>query len=730
VAGNQPNDHALIKENLNACKVGKKTVSAQQYVLLPLWSIGSQDPHNTDDDVSFDVKENEHDVHVSLSGSDKTDNKKHDDKAKRDDKGKSPIDSPTRVWDLRAEFKEFSSNSTNRVNVVNAPVTAAGPNSTNSTNSFNTASPSVNDISPNFGIARKSSFVDPSKYPNDPNMPELEDIVYLDYEKDVGAEADLSNFETHIRVSPIPTTRVWVLVDLPKGKRAIGSKWVFRNKKDERGIVIRNKARLVAQGHTQEEGIDYDEVFDLVARIEAIRLFLAYASLMGLMVYQMNVKSAFLYETIKEEVYICQPPGFKDPDYPDKTLFIKKQKGDILIVQVYVDDIIFGSTNKELCKAFEKLIKDKFQMSFMGELTFFLGLKVKRNDDEIFISQDKYIAEILRKFGFTDVKSASTLIDTDKPLLKDPDGEDVDVHIYRSMIGSLMYLTSSRPDSMFAVCACTRLQVTPKVSHFHAVKRIFSDYAGASLDRKSTTGGCQFLEYDQSTSMDCPIFLNDNEDHPVQNKESSENSPEENVVSKTNQEPPQDSNMHQLIEECSIEFLEEQKQNMEKTMLDLIKLFAPILSTKEPKNSLSMGYEHLSITPETESDEVTKSNAKNLLPIPSECEVTSEDKKECDELVCNTFSDFKIVDDISVYDDDFEDIEYVEASLPDPEIDNSSISRPPPEPPDDNFDLEPEVISAVMEVIDELDEHFNPRGEIFVSIKIGDDDYFPFMFVI
>nr|GFB99911.1 putative ribonuclease H-like domain-containing protein [Tanacetum cinerariifolium] len=173
------------------------------------------------------------------------------------------------------------------------------------------------------------------------------------------------------------------------------------------------------------------------------------------------------------EVYVCQPSGFEDPDYPDKvykvvkalyrlhqdprawyetlanyllengfkkgkinqTLFIKKQKGNILMVQVYVDDIIFGSTNKDLCKAFEKLMKDKFQMSSMGKLTFFLGLQVKQKQDGIFISQDKYVVEILRKFGLTDKKSASTPIDIDKPLLKDPDCEDVDVHTYRSMIG-------------------------------------------------------------------------------------------------------------------------------------------------------------------------------------------------------------------------------------------------------------------------------------------------------
>ncbi|GKA65201.1 putative ribonuclease H-like domain-containing protein [Tanacetum coccineum] len=191
---------------------------------------------------------------------------------------------------------------------------------------------------------------------------------------------------------------VWTLVDLPNGKRPIGTKWVFRNKKDERGIVIKNKARLVAQGYTQEEGIDYDEVFAPVARIKAIRLFLAYASFKDFVVYQMDVKSAFLYGKIEEEVYVCQPLGFEDPDFPDKvykvekalyglhqapkawyetlstylldngfqrgkidkTLFIRRDKGDILLVQVYVDDIIFGSTKKSLCTEFEKMMHKKF----------------------------------------------------------------------------------------------------------------------------------------------------------------------------------------------------------------------------------------------------------------------------------------------------------------------------------------------------------------------------------
>nr|GEV72486.1 ribonuclease H-like domain-containing protein [Tanacetum cinerariifolium] len=210
-----------------------------------------------------------------------------------------------------------------------------------------------------------------------------------------------------------------------------------QNKKDKRGIVIRNKARLVAQRHIQEEGIDYEEVFAPVARIEAIQVFLAYASFMGFTVYQMDVKSAFLYGTIDEEVYVMQPLGFQDLVFPDR-----------------------------LCKEFEAFMHDKFQMSAMGELNLFLGLQVLQKKDGISLSQDKYVGDILKKFGYSEV---------------------------RSMIGSLMYLTASRPDIMFVVCACARHQVTPKECHLHAVKRIFSDYGGATQDRKSTTGGCSFL---------------------------------------------------------------------------------------------------------------------------------------------------------------------------------------------------------------------------------------------
>ncbi|GJW59219.1 putative ribonuclease H-like domain-containing protein [Tanacetum coccineum] len=273
--------------------------------------------------------------------------------------------------------------------------------------------------------------------------------------------------------------------------------------------------------------------------------------------YQMDVKSAFLYGNITEEVYVKQPPGFEDPAHPnkvyrvvkalyglhqaprawyerlstfllkhgyrrgaiDKTLFIKKDRRDIMLVQVYVDDIIFGSTKSSMVKDFEELMQKEFKMSSMGELTFFLGLQVKQTSAGIFLSQDKYVKDILNKFDFRTIKPASTLIEAHKSLGKDEEGEDVDVHLYRSMIGCLMYLTASRPDIMFAVCLCARFQVTPKVSHLHAVKRIFrylkhqpklglwypkdspfhleafsdSDYAGDNHDRRSTSGGCQYL---------------------------------------------------------------------------------------------------------------------------------------------------------------------------------------------------------------------------------------------
>ncbi|GKD20266.1 putative ribonuclease H-like domain-containing protein [Tanacetum coccineum] len=251
------------------------------------------------------------------------------------------------------------------------------------------------------------------------------------------------------------------------GVRPIGTKWVLKNKRDERGIVIRNKARLVAQGHTQKEGINYEEVFSPVARIEAIRLFLDYASYMG---FTFPDK---VYKVVKAMYGLHQAPR-----------------------------AWYGTLSKYL-------LDNGFQR----------GLQVLQKKDGIFLSQDKYVVDILKEFGYSDIRPANTPIDKENPWGKDRTGKDVELHLYRSMIGSLMYLTASRPDIMFAVCACARRQVTTKECHLHAVKRIFrylkghpklglwhpkespfdlvaysdSDYGGANQVRKSTIGGCQFL---------------------------------------------------------------------------------------------------------------------------------------------------------------------------------------------------------------------------------------------
>ncbi|GJS74699.1 putative ribonuclease H-like domain-containing protein [Tanacetum coccineum] len=427
VAGNQTNGNASTKENIDASLDEKKIVPDQKYILQPLV---------TSDLLLSKSSKDSPDAGFKPSGEEE----KIDSEHQENEDSEVPNTKELRI----NQEQDANVNSTNNINTISLTVNAADIEN--------------NDVDENivYGCI------------DDPNMPNFEKIVYSDDDEEVGAEADMNNLATAMPVSHIPTTRVhkdhpleqiigdiqlapqtrrmtknviehdlswieamqdellqfklqkvWTLVDLPYGKRAIGTKWVYKNKKDDRGIMVRNKARLVAQGYTQEEGIDYDEVFAPVARIEAIRLFLAYASFMGFIVYQMDVKSAFLYGTIEEEVYVCQPPGFEDPQFPDKvykvekalyglhqaprawyetlstyllangfrrgtidkTLFIKKDKGDILLVQVYVDDIIFGSTKKSLCVEFEQMMHKRFQMSSMGELTFFLGLQVQQKKD-------------------------------------------------------------------------------------------------------------------------------------------------------------------------------------------------------------------------------------------------------------------------------------------------------------------------------------------------------------
>ncbi|GJT53063.1 putative ribonuclease H-like domain-containing protein [Tanacetum coccineum] len=406
-AGNQTNGIAGTRDNIVASQAEKKIEPEQDYILIPIYI--------TDPLISQGPKDSEEDARMKPTEVDESE--------ASDKYGKDEQDSRSEFERLLQQEKQTEHpNSTNSINTISTPVNVLN----------------VSPMDDNTGIFAGA---------------------YDD--EDVGGQANLNNFET--------TMNVWTLVDLPNGKRAIRTKWVFRNKKDERGIVVRNKARLVAQGYTQEEDINYDKVFAPIARIEASRLFLAYASYMGFIVYQMDVKSAFLYETIKEEVYVCQPPGFEDPYFLDKVYKVEKS--------------LYGL--HQAPRAWYETLS-----TYLLENGFRRGPLIRHYSSRRTRVTSYDAQEIPDEF----YRGAYLLL--------------------RSMIGSLMYLTASRPDITFAIYACARFQVTPKTSNFHAMKRIFrylkghpklglwyprdspfdleafsdSDYASTSLDRKSTTG--------------------------------------------------------------------------------------------------------------------------------------------------------------------------------------------------------------------------------------------------
>ncbi|GJX24496.1 putative ribonuclease H-like domain-containing protein [Tanacetum coccineum] len=525
-AGQQEANHnAGTEDIIDAGDSEKEDESAQDCFVLPIWSSYSSTitPDLKTDEKREGPREEEQ---VFL---DELERLKRQEKEANEEAEALRKEFAQETENLVIQAGAAKASSTNIFSTVSTPAKAS------STNLVNTVSIPVSTASPHEGLSLSDPTnpeQDDSEIPplEDIYQNSTDGIFTNSSYDDEGAVADFTNLETVVNVSPIPTSRIisshpsalilgdptsavqtrskvnkssgaqkqrrnnhkdfqhclfacFLSQNEPKkiSKALEDESWVdamqeellqfkiqkvYRNKKDERGVVVRNKARLVAQGHRQEEGIDYDEVFAPVARIEAIRIFLAFASYMGFIVYQMDVKSTFLYGKIDEEVYVSQPLGFLDPKYPQKVykvvkalyglhqapraliFFIKKDKHDIILVQVYVDDIIFGSTKKSWCDEFEALMKSRFQMSSIGELTFFLGLQVKQKAD---VHNETQIAL----------------------LVKDEEANDVDVHIYRSMIGSLMYLTASRPDIMFAVCACSRFQVTPKTSHLSVVKRIF-----------------------------------------------------------------------------------------------------------------------------------------------------------------------------------------------------------------------------------------------------------------
>ena len=304
--------------------------------------------------------------------------------------------------------------------------------------------------------------------------------------------------------------KVWRLIPTPPDASVVGLKWVFRNKMDKEGNVITNKARLVVKGYCQEEGIDYEETFAPVARLESVRIFLAYAAHKNFEVFQMDIKCALLNGELEETVYVEQPPGFVNEKYPnhcyildkavyglkqaprawyetltkflkmskfkqgsvDPTFFRKKEGNHLMIVQIYVDDIIFGSTNPSLTAEFRKLMETKFEMSSMGPINFFLGLNIRQGPEGIFINQEAYTKTLLAKFGMMGDSKVKVPMAFGTKLTPSLDKPAVDITLYRQMIGSLMYLTASRPDIMFSVCYCARFQANPREPHLLAVKNI------------------------------------------------------------------------------------------------------------------------------------------------------------------------------------------------------------------------------------------------------------------
>nr|GEX44553.1 putative ribonuclease H-like domain-containing protein [Tanacetum cinerariifolium] len=413
-AGNQTNFGAGFQDNFDAKKAGEEV--DQSYMLFLVWFVGFTNPQNNAEDVAFEGKEQDFDV------------KKLESKV---------ILSPS------SKFEDCSENSSNEVNAASSIVLTVGQNSLNSTNTFSAASPSNDAVSPKYG---KTFDIDASQLPDDSDMPELDDIIYSDDEDVVGIEADFNNLESSIPVSHIPTTRIH--------KHHLVSQII-----DD--LSSTTQTRSMTRAVKDQGGLS-----QMFARIEAIRLFLAYVSFMGFMVYQMDVKSAFLYRTIKEEVYVCQPPGFEDPNHPDK---------------VYkVVNALYG-LHQAPRAWYETLATYLLENGFQ---------RCKAKKDGIFISQDKYVAEILRKFRLTKGKLASTPIDTEKPLLKDPDCEDVDVHTYSSGNISLLAVGKYSGSGNFITGSGNDLS-------------IFSQQSSPKLD---TSSSIKFLESNALSGKDASII--------------------------------------------------------------------------------------------------------------------------------------------------------------------------------------------------------------------------------
>ncbi|KAL4020424.1 hypothetical protein IC575_019200 [Cucumis melo] len=359
-------------------------------------------------------------------------------------------------------------------------------------------------------------------------------------------------------IKAIKKNDTWELSTLPNGKKAVGVKWVFKIKRNEKGEVKRYKARLVAKRYSQRKGIDYDEVFAPVARLETIRLLIALAAQNNWKIFQMDVKSAFLNGYLEEEVYLEQPPGYSVKDQEDKVLKLKKAlyglkqaprmwnsrinkyfldngylrcpyehslyikvngHGDILVVCLYVDDLIFTGNCASMFEDLKKAMTQEFEMTDIVLMSYYLGIEVKQSEEGIFISQERYTRDILEKFNMMNSKSVATPIETGTKLSKHEEGDDVDPSYFKSLVGSLRYLTCTRPDILFSVGLVSRFMESPTTTHLKVAKRILrylrgtldyglfyssskefklegycdSDWAGDTNDRKSTSGYVFFI---------------------------------------------------------------------------------------------------------------------------------------------------------------------------------------------------------------------------------------------
>eukprot|EP00253_Pinus_taeda_P004823 PITA_04823 len=310
----------------------------------------------------------------------------------------------------------------------------------------------------------------------------------------------------------IEKNNTWELVPRPKDKNVIGTKWIFKNKLNENGEIVRNKARLVCKGYAQQEGIDFEETFAPIARLEAIRMFLALSSFQKFKVFQMDVKSTFLNGDLEEELYIEQPDGFILGNDPKLVCRLKKALYGLKQAPRACNEEAMGQN-------FALVMQKEFEMSLIGELTYFLGLQIHQNEGGIFLSQTKYLKQILKKYGMEDLKPVCTPMVTGCSLSTNDDSAAVHQPTYRSMIGSLLYLIGTRPDIMHVVGIVGRFQANPKETHLQAVKRIFKylqgtqdyglwyprdtdltlhaytdeDWAGSVDDRKNTSGGAFFM---------------------------------------------------------------------------------------------------------------------------------------------------------------------------------------------------------------------------------------------